>query len=60
MLGHVMAHELGHLLLRDAGHSIAGLMQAEFNLLLAQRGGLQFSDGQMRAIRHMLEQEHHR
>jgi hypothetical protein len=57
VLGHVIAHELGHLLLRNAGHAVAGLMQAEFHLLLAQQGALHFTDDQTRAIRVTLRED---
>jgi hypothetical protein len=30
LLGHVMAHEIGHLLLRSSAHSSEGLMRADF------------------------------
>jgi Zn-dependent protease with chaperone function len=53
----VIAHELGHLLLRDGAHSLVGLMQSDFNLLLAQQGRLWFTDDQARRIRTLLATE---
>ncbi len=50
-IGHVMAHELGHLLLSDASHSAAGLMRSEFDIVRAGQGALRFSDDQARTIR---------
>jgi hypothetical protein len=50
-LGHVIAHELGHLLLQRATHSAAGLMRATLDLRLAQQGRLLFSAPEARAIR---------
>ncbi len=32
VLGHVIAHELGHLLLNTPGHSTHGIMHGEWNL----------------------------
>jgi hypothetical protein len=51
VLGHVVAHELGHLLLRQTTHSVAGLMQARLDALTAQQGRLLFADDQARVIR---------
>jgi hypothetical protein len=56
-LGYVIAHELGHLLLRDGAHSLVGLMQSDFNLLLAQQGRLWLTDEQERHIRTLLASE---
>jgi len=45
MLGHLMAHELGHLLLGSPAHSGTGIMQASWNvraLQQARQGGLSF------------------
>jgi hypothetical protein len=50
-LGHVIAHELGHLLLRSRAHSRSGIMQAVLNMQLAARGGLFFTADQGRLIR---------
>ena len=47
LLGLIMAHELGHLLLGTDSHSSAGLMRAEWSsedLVRARRGTLLFSD----------------
>ena len=51
VLGHVIAHELGHLLLQRATHSAAGLMRATLDLRLAQQGRLLFTAPEARAIR---------
>jgi len=51
VLGHVIAHELGHLLLRRATHSIAGLMRSTLDLQLAQQGRLLFTALEAQAIR---------
>lgn len=56
VLGHVIAHELGHLLLQRSTHSAAGLMRATLDLRLAQQGRLLFTAGEGRAIRARLEQ----
>jgi hypothetical protein len=56
-LGYVIAHELGHLLLRNGAHSLVGLMQSDFNLLLAQQGRLWFTDDEARHIRTLLATE---
>lgn len=56
LLGHVIAHELGHVLLRDNTHTPAGIMIAVFRekeLRLAQMGKLLFDRrqaAQMRAV----------
>ena len=53
MLGHMMAHELGHLLL-GRGHSHSGLMSAEVaerTLKLAGAGRLHFTRKQVKRIR---------
>ena len=51
VLGHVIAHELGHLLLQRASHSAAGLMRATLDLQLAQQGRLLFTPAEGQAIR---------
>ena len=54
ILGHVMAHELGHLLLGMNSHSSQGIMQAhwgERQLRLASMGNLQFDRRQSEMIR---------
>jgi hypothetical protein len=53
-LGYVIAHELGHLLLRDGAHSLVGLMRSDFNVPLAQQGRLWFRDDEARHIRRLL------
>jgi hypothetical protein len=50
MLGHVMAHEIGHLLL-GKGHSHSGIMQAALTPLLVAQGGLFFTAIQAHVIR---------
>lgn len=51
VLGHVIAHELGHLLLQRATHSAAGLMRATLDLQLAQQGRLLFTSAEGQTIR---------
>jgi hypothetical protein len=51
VLGHVIAHELGHLLLQRASHSAAGLMRATLDLQLAQQGRLLFTAAEGQAVR---------
>ena len=49
LLGHVTAHELGHLLLGANSHALSGLMRANWTreeLLTASMGGLLFSNSQ--------------
>jgi hypothetical protein len=55
VLGHVVAHELGHLLLGRGTHSAAGLMRADLDTNLAVQGRLLFTDAEARAIRAALE-----
>ena len=54
-LGHFIAHEMGHLLLGDAGHgTIAGIMHIPWRtheLELAKKGGLLFLPEQAERIR---------
>jgi hypothetical protein len=53
LLGHAMAHEIGHMLL-PAGHSFFGLMRAQWglgDLRLAQQGWLNFTPEQGEVIR---------
>jgi hypothetical protein len=53
LLGHVFAHEFGHLLLGPNSHSGMGLMRAKWSsreLLAADQGGLFFSDSEGRRI----------
>lgn len=54
LLGHVMAHEIGHLLLKSSAHSSEGLMRADFrpaDLKKAAQRQLKFSLSQSQAIR---------
>jgi hypothetical protein len=54
MLGHVIAHEVGHLLLPTYSHSPTGLMRGEWDKTQvrdAVRGALTFTDGQAQKIR---------
>jgi hypothetical protein len=51
ILGHVIAHEIGHLLLPPGAHSRSGIMQAELNTQVAARRGLYFTASQARQIR---------
>ena len=51
MLGHVIVHEIGHLLLRSKAHSHSGIMKAVLNMQLAARGGLFFTATQAHLIR---------
>jgi hypothetical protein len=54
ILGHVMAHEIGHLLLNTSTHSDVGIMQAYWQaeqMQLLIRGWLLFTDGQTRQMR---------
>jgi hypothetical protein len=51
LLGHVIAHELGHLLLQRTGHSATGLMQATLDAPRAAQGRLTFTDAEGRTIR---------
>lgn len=59
MLGYVIAHEIGHLLLGANSHSPFGLMRAHWqpdDLRLASRGGLYFTSAQATFIRSRLGQ----
>jgi hypothetical protein len=54
VLGYVIAHEIGHLLLPGNAHSPTGLMQAQWDKALvhnAARGSLTFTEGQAARIR---------
>ena len=54
MLGCAIAHELGHLLLRDPGHSTIGIMQPQFGneqMRQALTGCLRFTSQQAKLIR---------
>jgi hypothetical protein len=50
VLGHVMAHEIGHLLLGPDAHSTAGLMAATLDLPRIALGGLWFDRAQAAII----------
>jgi len=57
ILGHAMAHELGHLLLGTNSHSPSGLMRAHWtrdDLANASKGNLRFSKEQCLALRSRL------
>jgi hypothetical protein len=54
ILGHVIAHEMGHLLLGTKAHSVGGLMRAhwrESEKDRAAQGGLQFLDAEAKRMR---------
>ena len=51
VLGHVMAHEIGHLLLGPNAHSTAGLMAAVLDVPRIGLGGLSFDRRQAAVIR---------
>lgn len=58
MLGHVMAHELGHLLLPYGAHSVAGIMRPEWDraqVSSAAAGTLRFTPSQADLIRTHLQ-----
>jgi hypothetical protein len=57
ILGHGMAHELGHLLLGTNSHSSSGLMRAHWtgeDLAMASKGNLRFSQEQSLRITNRL------
>jgi len=57
ILGHAVAHELGHLLLPDDAHSPNGIMRDEWNFRLSEEaaaGRLLFSENQTKVIREEL------
>ncbi len=59
LLGHVMAHEMGHLLLPYGGHAVTGLMKAGWDTkqaLLASTGSLTFEPSQAALIRARLRE----
>ena len=56
-LGHVIAHELGHLLLGRTTHSVIGLMQPTLNMALVRQGLLFFSEEEGQTIRAALERD---
>jgi len=51
LLGHVIAHEMGHLLLPPNAHTLRGLMRASLDLELVDRQRLEFDRGQAAMIR---------
>ena len=54
VLGHLMAHEIGHLLLGVASHSRSGVMQAKWGdheMRLARVGAIEFSERQAQRMR---------
>ena len=51
ILGHVVAHEIGHLLLPRGAHSPSGIMRASLDRQLAALGGLFFTADQAQDIR---------
>jgi len=56
-LGHVMAHEIAHLILGSNSHASAGIMRAQWRgkeLLAASRGALQFTSEESRRMREKL------
>jgi hypothetical protein len=57
VLGHVMAHEIAHLLLGTNSHAAEGIMRAQWqrdDLLSASRGELSFTAGQSQLMRQRL------
>ena len=52
LLGHVVAHEVGHLLLGRNTHALAGLMAAELDVVQARQQSLTFSQEEVAAIHH--------
>ena len=58
VMGHLMAHEIGHLLLPTPAHAAAGIMKAELDSRdwgQAVRGVLRFTDKESDLIRHGLK-----
>lgn len=51
VLGHIIAHEIGHLLLSRDAHSIGGIMSATLNTQFAARGLLWFSPAEAAVAR---------
>lgn len=51
LLGYIIAHEIGHLLLPDHGHGVAGLMRATLDVRHIDYGLLYFTRPQRAAIR---------
>ena len=59
LLGHIMAHEMGHLLLPDGSHAVAGLMKGDWDTqqaLLASMSSLTFESAQAALIRARLQE----
>jgi hypothetical protein len=57
MLGHVMAHELGHLLLPHGAHSVVGVMRPAWDRAQAKgalEGTMTFTPDQAELIRTLL------
>jgi hypothetical protein len=53
-LGNVLAHEIGHLLLKSKSHAVSGIMSARWNvdeLRKLSEGTMFFTPGQCRALR---------
>jgi hypothetical protein len=62
VLGNVLAHEIGHLLLGENAHSNWGLMRARWSteqLMAASRGELSFSEIERGRIRDFVIADHH-
>jgi hypothetical protein len=55
MLGYVIAHELGHLLLPPKSHSVEGVMRGMIDLQLAAAKQLRFTPEQGELMRRKLE-----
>jgi hypothetical protein len=54
LFGHVLAHEIGHLLLPFGSHSLTGIMREQWDLpqlWAAEMGWLSFTDDQVKLIR---------
>lgn len=51
ILGHMMVHEVGHLLLDSGGHAVSGIMAEQWESKLAARGGLRFLPRDIKRIR---------
>jgi len=62
VLGNLMAHELGHLLLGSYSHSITGLMRGGWSreeFIAANRGELGFSEPERERILKGVDARHH-
>jgi hypothetical protein len=55
LLGYVIAHELGHLLLPPKSHSVTGVMRGTIDLQLAAAKQLRFTPEEGQLIRRKLE-----